>query len=137
MTSIRWQKQVTETGHIITVTGQTQSCPCLQLLELNTQVPSPFCTHTHTRTHTHTHTHQTHTREDTNQPATYVRQLSEEAQEFQLWLTYNLPRPALAHFAHIYGGCVYCLGWNNCLNGIHDVSFMLGSIHGAFLSIIY
>ena len=34
LTSIRWQKWVTETGHIITVTGQTQSCPCLQLLEL-------------------------------------------------------------------------------------------------------
>ena len=34
VTSIRWQKWVTETGHIITVTGQTQSCPCLQLLEL-------------------------------------------------------------------------------------------------------
>ena len=34
VTSIRWQKWVTETGHIITVTGQTQSCPCLQLPEL-------------------------------------------------------------------------------------------------------
>ena len=34
VTSIRWQKWVTETGHIITVTGQTQSCSCLQLLEL-------------------------------------------------------------------------------------------------------
>ena len=32
VTYIRWQKWVTETGHIITVTGQTQSCPCLQLL---------------------------------------------------------------------------------------------------------
>ena len=34
VTSIRWQKWVTETGHIITVTSRTQSCPCLQLLEL-------------------------------------------------------------------------------------------------------
>ena len=34
VTSIWWQKWVTEAGHIITVTGQTQNCPCLQLLEL-------------------------------------------------------------------------------------------------------
>ena len=54
VTSIRWQKWVTETGHIITVTGQTQSCPCLQLLELYTQVPSLSRTHTHTHTQIHT-----------------------------------------------------------------------------------
>ena len=35
VTSIRWQKWVTEAGHIITVAGQTQNCPCLQLLELD------------------------------------------------------------------------------------------------------
>ena len=34
VTSIRRQKWATETGHIITVSGQTQSCSCLQLLEL-------------------------------------------------------------------------------------------------------
>ena len=46
MTSIRWQKWVTETGHIITVTGQTQKLPVFTntravLTELYTQVPSP------------------------------------------------------------------------------------------------
>ena len=31
VTPVRWENRVTETGHIITLTGQTQSCPCLQL----------------------------------------------------------------------------------------------------------
>ena len=34
VTSWRWQKWITEAGHIITVTSQIQSCLCLQLLEL-------------------------------------------------------------------------------------------------------
>ena len=72
VTFIRWQKRVTETGHIITNRSDTKlsmfTTTRAVLTELYTQVPSLSRTHTHTYAHTHTrvrvHTHKhihTHT----------------------------------------------------------------------------